>query len=173
VVSVLGPVGENKRVTDGKNAWDVSTVGGDRELDGDEKEAFLREADFYKELRWKELYTKVECVGIEDVEGKPAYKIVLTPKAGKPSSEYYDKTSHLLVKGTSIVASPMGEISVDSFPSDYKKVDGILIPFTVSQKVLTQEIVMKMTDIKHNVDLPDDTFKRPTLSDEPAKKKAG
>ena len=159
-------------MTDGKNAWEVSTVGGDRELDGEEKETFIREANFYKELRWKELYAKVECVGIEDVEGKPAYKIVLTPKSGKPGTEYYDKTSHLLVKQTSTAASPMGEVAVEEYPSDYKTVDGVLIPFTVTQKVLTQEIVMKMTEIKHNVDLPADAFKRPAPADEPAKKKA-
>ncbi len=172
VVSVLGEVGEVKRVTDGKNAWEVSSVQGDRELDGEEKESFLRESNFFKELHWKELYAKVECVGIEDVEIKPAYKIVLTPKAGKPSTEYYDKASHLLVKQTSTAATPMGEISVDTYPSNYKAVDGVLISFTATQKILTQEIVMKMTDIKHNVDLPADTFNRPTPADEPAKKKA-
>jgi len=171
VVTELGPAGQTKRVSDGKNAWDVSPLG-ERELDGDEKEQFLRESNFYKELLWKELYAKVECVGIEDVEGKPAYKIVLTPKSGKPGTEYYDKTSHLLVKQTSLTAGPMGEISVDTFPSDYKAVDGILIPFTVTQKVLTQQIVLKLTEIKHNVDLPADAFRRPASPDEPAKKTA-
>ena len=53
----------------------------------------------------------------------------------------------------------------------YKDADGVQIPRTVTQKVLTQQIVVKMTDIKHNVDLPADTFKRPAAADEPAKKK--
>jgi hypothetical protein len=172
LVADLGPIGVQKRVSDGKSCWDVSTAGGDRELDGDEKASFLREADFNSELHWKELYSKVECVGVEDVDNKPTYKIVLTPKSGKPVTEYYDKASHLLVKHTEIVATPMGEISADEFPSDYKAVDGVQIPFTVTQKVLTQEIVMKLTDVKHNVELSPDAFKRPSLDDEPAKKKA-
>ncbi|MFI5461230.1 MAG: hypothetical protein ACHRXM_37980 [Isosphaerales bacterium] len=171
VVTELGPIGQTKRVSDGKNAWDVSPLG-ERELDGEEKEQFLRESNFYKELRWKELYAKVECVGIEDVDGKPAYKIVLKPKSGKPSTEYYDKASHLLVKQTAFTAGPMGEITVETFPSDYKAVDGVLIAFTATQKVLTQQIVLKMTAVKHNVDLPADTFRRPASPDEPAKKKA-
>ncbi len=168
----LGPVGENKRVTDGKNAWEFSTLAGERELDGDEKDAFLREASFYKELKWKELYAKVECVGIEDVDSKPAYKVVLTPKSGKPTTAYYDKTSHLLVKETQTVTSPMGDILVEAYPSDYKAVDGVQIPFTVTQKVLTQQIIMKLTDVKHNVELPADAFRRPSAPEEPAKKKA-
>ena len=167
----LAPIGVTKRGTDGKNAWDVSSIAGDRDLDGEEKESMLREANIYKELHWKDLYSKVECVGIEDVDGKPAYKVVLTPKSGKPKTDYYDKKSHLLVKQTSTITSPMGDIEVEVFPSDYKSVDGLLIPFTATQKVLTQEIVLKMTEIKHNVDLPADAFKRPTVGDEPAKKK--
>jgi len=172
LVTELGPVGVLKRVTDGKNAWEVSTAGGERELDGEEKETFLREANLYEDLLWTELFAKVECVGIEDVEGKPAYKVVLTPKLGKPITKYYDKTSHLLVKETSFTATPMGDITVDEFPSDYKAVDGVLIPFTATQKVSTQQIILKMTEIKHNVDLPADAFRRPAAADEPAKKKA-
>ena len=64
----------------------------------------------------------------------------------------------------------MGEFS-RGIPERLQDGDGIMTPFTVTQKVLTQEIVMKLTDIKHNVDLPADTFKRPT-ADEPEKKKA-
>jgi hypothetical protein len=160
-------------VSDGTSAWEVSTVGGDRELEGEEKATFLREADFHKELHWKENNTKVECVGIEDVDGKPAYKVVLTPKSGKPTTEFYDKTSHLLVKEMSTAPSPMGEVQVEEYPTDYKAVDGVLFPFKVTQKVLTQEIVLTLTEIKHNVDLPADSFKRPAAADEPAKKKAG
>jgi zinc protease len=167
----LGPAGETRRGTDGKTAWEISTLTGERDLDGEEKESFIRESSFYKELLWKELYDKVECVGVEDVNGKPAYKLVLTPKSGKPVTEYYDKTTHLIVKQTATSVTPNGEITVDSYPSDFKMVDAIMVPFTSTQKVLTQEIVMKLTEIKHNVDLPADAFKRPGKAPEPAKAK--
>ena len=133
----------------------------------------LRRAVFNEEIRKKEVNEKIECVGVEDVEGKPAYKIVLTQKGGKTETEFYDKTSHLLVKETAKVNSPMGEIEVEVFPSDYKKVDGLLMPFTVTQKVLNQEIKIKMADVKHNVEIPPDTFRRPAkLGDAAEKKKA-
>jgi zinc protease len=172
LVMTLGPIGETKQGTDGKDAWEVSAVTGERDMSGEEKEAFIRDASFYKELDWKELYAKVECVGTEDVEGKPAYKVVLSPKSGKPTTQYYDKTNHLVVKQTSTTNSPMGEISVDVYPSDYRSVDGILIPFTVTQKVLTQQIVMKMKEIKQNVEAPADLGRRPAPADAPVKKKA-
>jgi hypothetical protein len=158
--------------TDGKDVWEVSPVTGERLMDGDEKAAFLRQANFNSELHWKELYSKVECVGVEDVDGKPAYKLVFTPKSGKPKTEYYDKASHLMVKETGITTTPMGDVAVEAIPADYKRADGVLMPFTVTQKVLTQQIVMKMNEIKHNVDIPPNTFKRPAVFDDAAKKKA-
>ena len=76
----------------------ANNLTGERVYEGAEKDEFLRRAVFNEELKKKELNDKIECVGIEDVEGKPAYKIVLTAKGGKKETEYYDKTTHLLVK---------------------------------------------------------------------------
>jgi hypothetical protein len=143
IVTEVGPAGQTIRATDGKSAWEISSVTGERLLDGAEKDDFLRNATFNEELHVKELYEKAECVGIEDVEGKPAYKIVLTAKTGKSESNYYDKTSRLLVKETTTTKSPMGEITVETFSSDYKRVDGLLFPFKATQKALGQQVVVR------------------------------
>ncbi len=172
MVTELGPLGKTIQATDGKTVWENSAITGERELEGAEKEAFLLQAAFNSELRWKELYASVECAGIVDVEGKPAYKVVKTSKGGDPTTEYYDQASHLMVKETAITKGPMGEVSVDIYPSDYKKVDGILMPLTVTQKVLNQEIVLKLTEVKHNVDIPAATFQPPAGLKEPEVKKA-
>jgi zinc protease len=171
VVTEFGPAGKTVQGTDGQSAWLLSPILGDRLLEGEEKAAILFQAEFNKEANWKTAYQKVECTGIDDVNGKPAYKVVLTPKAGKPTTRYFDKESHLHVKETITQATPMGEITVEMYPSDYKKVDGILLPFTVTQKVLGQSVEIKMTEVKHNVDLPADTFKRPAALDQPVEKK--
>jgi zinc protease len=160
------------QATDGKDAWELNNLTGDRLLADAEKDEFIRKAIFNEELQKKGLYDKIECVGIEDVDGKPAYKLVLTGKGGKMETEYYDKTSHLLVKETATAKTPMGEIEVEVFPGDYKKVDGLLIPFSMTQKALNQEIKIKMTEVKHNVDIPPDTFRRPAALADAAKKKA-
>jgi zinc protease len=173
VVTDLGAAaGQTTQGTDGKSVWMLSPLVGDRIVEGEEKEEFLRQATFHDDLRWKELYDKAECTGIEQVDGKPAYKIVMTPKSGKPTTKYYDKASHLMIKEEKTSKSPMGEITVEVYPSDYKKVDGVLIPFTATQKLLGQAIELKMQEIKHNVDLPADAFKRPASLDEAEKKKA-
>lgn len=167
----LGPIGKTIQGTDGEVAWEVSALTGDRVLDGEELAEAKQRADFNSEIHWKERLTKAECVAVEDVDGKPAYKVVLTPKQGKPVTEWYDKASHLIVKQQVTTKGPMGELTVENFPSDYKKVDGILIPHKSTQKVLTQEIVIKMDEVKHNVDLPADTFQPPAAIQALLKKK--
>ena len=160
--------------TDGTVAWEVSETQGPRVIVGEERADKLREAAFNDEIRWKEIYDKAECTGVEDVDGKPAYKVVLTPKSGKPVTEYYDKSTHLLVKILSTNVSPLGEISVEVIPADYKKVDGVLIPHKLTAKYATLEMVIVLDEIKHNVDLPADTFKAPEAVKELLdKKKAG
>jgi hypothetical protein len=167
-------LGKVKEGTDGINVWEINPITGDRIVDGEERAEKLRQNTFNPELHYKEMYAKVECTGVEDVNGKPAYKILLTPKPGegKPATEFYDKESHLQVKGVQSAKSPMGEIEVEMFPSDYKKVDGVLMAHKVTQKVLTQEIVIAITEVKHNVDLPPDTFKIPDAAKALLEKKA-
>ncbi len=156
-------IGKIIEATDGTAYWEINPITGDRVIEGDEKAEKLLHSTFNSELHWKEMYTKAECTGVEDVDGKPAYKVVLTPKdgAGKPMTEFYDKASHLQVKSVTTTKTPMGEIEVETYPSDYKKVDGVLIAHKIKQKLLTQEMAIAMTEIKHNVDLPPDTFKAP------------
>ncbi len=158
------------QATDGKTAWLVSPALGDRLIEGDEKEQFLQDAEFNDEIHWRDRYTKMECTGVEDVNGKPAYKLVLTPKVGKPLTKYYDKETHLQVKEVKTIIGPNGEMTSEQYESDYRKADGILVPFALTQKQEGQTIEFKLTEMKHNVDLPADTFKVPVAL-EPALEK--
>jgi zinc protease len=147
--------------TDGKVVWELSEIQGARVIEGEERANKLREAQFNDEIRWREVYAKAECTAVEDVNGKPAYKVVLTPKSGKPVTMFFDKASHLMVKEITTDEGPMGELTVVAYPEDYKKVDGILLPHKLRAKVLTQELVVTFEEHKHNVDLPADAFKVP------------
>ncbi|CAN5746388.1 hypothetical protein BH23PLA1_BH23PLA1_19020 [soil metagenome] len=146
--------------TDGKAAWELNPLTGDRVLKDNEKADFLIAARL-DETAWREDYEKVECTGVEDVDGKPAYKVVLTPKQGNPATNFYDKDSGLMVKSSRTVETPMGQIPVEIFISDYQEVDGLKIPFKSTQKVLTQELKTEAEEISHNVEIGDDRFAIP------------
>jgi zinc protease len=163
-------IGKAHEGTDGTVAWETLEKAGDRVLSGEEKEIRLLQATFNEHLNWKKIYTKAETTSIEDVQGKPAYKVVLTPKVGKPVTTYFDKASHLVVKQVRTEKSRNGEATLEIYPSDYKKVDGILIPHKGTHKMKTHEIVVTITEIKQNVSLPPDAFKVPDAVKELIKK---
>ena len=86
---------------------------------------------------------------------------MLTPRDGQPETRYYDKTSGLLVRTSMIMKTEMGEIPAESSVSDYRKVDGVLMPFLVKQKVLGQEFTVTLQSVKNNVEIPKERFALP------------
>jgi zinc protease len=71
---------------------------------------------------------KLELSGIEEVEGKPAYKIKVKGPTGAEVMDFYDTTSKLKVR--SIVTRMMdGQKTVQTVDlGDYKKVGEVLYP---------------------------------------------
>jgi hypothetical protein len=58
-------------------------------------------------------------------------------------------------------------VPVEIYPMDFRKVDGVLSPFKMRQKVLqpsgTVELVVRIRSVKNNVTVPDGLFKMPAL----------
>ncbi|HUU98929.1 MAG TPA: hypothetical protein VM487_24625 [Phycisphaerae bacterium] len=153
--------GKIEKGTDGEVVWEMNVMTGPQIKEGEERALVLRGAAFDAVPQWRKLYKQVECVGVEAIDGKPCYKIVLTPKEGQPETRYYGKESNLLVKTELTLMLPAGTIPFESYASDYKRVDGILIPHKARVVVMGSERVMTVEGTKHNVEMPKDRFKLP------------
>jgi hypothetical protein len=147
--------------SNGDVAWEKSMMMGSKIKEGDERDDALRDALFDPQAYWRDVYRKVTCVGIETVEGKLCYKVIMTPKIGNPQTLYFDKESHLLIKVEWIATLQMGTIPVEVFLGDYHEVDGISIPHRAKVKLMGQERLMTTTRVEHNVKLPEGIFKLP------------
>ena len=147
---------------DGTVVWENSSMMGPQIKDDEERAFTLREAMFNAPLHWKKLYKSAECVAVEEVDGKSCYKVVMTPNEGQPETNYYDKSSHLLVRSEFNMKTMMGTMPIIVLLADYKSVDGVLIAHKVTQEIGTiqkQEIVFE--SIEHNTDIPADRFDIP------------
>lgn len=154
-------IGKISEGSNGELAWSYSAMQGPRLKEGDEKAEALQQARHGGDAEWRELYTKAETVGMEQIDGKDAYKVTVTPKAGKPQTRWYDKSSGLLVKIAMTSKSPMGEISVESFPSDYRKEGELVVAHKILTKLAGQELGMTIDKVEHNVEIPKDKFEPP------------
>jgi hypothetical protein len=160
-VTDLPGVGKIAAGSNGQVAWENTSLQGPRIKQGVEKDDAFREGAFNADLYWQKLYAKAETSGVETVEGHDCYKIVLTPKEGKPVTEFYDKTSGLLAKTLTIVSSQLGEITAEILYGDYQKDGGVLSPHRLVNHAAGQEFVVLIQSVETNADLPKDRFDLP------------
>lgn len=146
----------------GEVAWDLSMMQGASIKEDEELEKTIFAAVFNSELLWKERHESIEVQGVEEVEGKECYKVLLTPKIGDPSTNYYDSDSYRLLKTETVVNSPMGSITIVAYPMDYRDVGDVLVPFRNRTVMMgAQEMVMEFETVEFNVEIPEGTFDLP------------
>ena len=86
-----------------------------------------------------------------------------TPSEGSAIRYYFDTESGLLVRQTFTRQSPQGPLDVEVTFSDFKDVEGIKRPMTITQKTSQFTAIIKLSDVKHNAPIDDAVFKKPGL----------
>ena len=104
-------------------------------------------------LNYKGKGSQVELAGQEKVDGKDAYKIKLTNKAGKVITYFIDATTFYRVKSIGKTQTPEGETDAETSHSDFKKIaHGYTFPFSQTNArgtiMFTQIEVNKPVDEK-------------------------
>jgi zinc protease len=96
--------------------------------------------------------------GIEKVEGKDTYKVIMTLPSGIKWTQYYDVESGLKVKEQKLINSPMGSFQQEIIYDNYKEAEGILYPFKIKQSIGAQNMEFTVSSIKINTGLADREF---------------
>jgi hypothetical protein len=157
----LPGVGLVREGSDGSAAWAEDPQTGVRDKAGNELADALRGAAFSPELRMKTLYKTLEVVGRETVAARAAYVVLATPAAGSATRMYFDAETGLLVRQSGTRDTPQGPLEVDLFIDEYRAVDGVKEAVTLRQVTAMFSLVIRLSEIKHNVALDDAIFKRP------------
>jgi hypothetical protein len=154
-------LGSVRSGTNGEIAWEVSDVAGPRLLEGGERTFALRSAMLDASHRWRELYSAFRLTGSAVVDDTPCWELEITPNHGPVETWCVAVDSGFLLRHSMIMESALGDIPVESTFSDFREVDGITIPFTTVQRMLTQEVVTTIDSVERNPDLPADIFEIP------------
>ena len=97
--------------------------------------------------------------GVENVNGKPAFKIKASIEGGNVIRILIDKSSYLIVKTIADVNQGGMAMSLESIPSDYTETNGVLLPMTTTTSAAGMEFVYKYTEVKVNEPMDDSIFK--------------
>jgi hypothetical protein len=146
---------------DGTVAWMDMPQFGIQELAGDAAAASKRSADFYEDIKLKEIYPKMVVKDKESFEGHDVYVVQATPAEGAAELLSFDADSGLLVRSQTQMSGPMGPIDIDTRLSDYREIDGIKLPFVIDQERSDFSFTIRLTEVKHNVPIDDAKFEKP------------
>ncbi|HEX2969249.1 MAG TPA: hypothetical protein VHO46_09090 [Bacteroidales bacterium] len=108
-------------------------------------------ADYHKD-------GKLTLLGEENVNNKPAFKIKADISGVNSSVMFIDKETYLLAKTTATVNQNGMDMVVDSYPSDYKEINGLIFPMKTSSSTQGMDIVMVFDKIEVNVPMEDSIF---------------
>ena len=159
------PAGKAIQAFDGTIAWIVNpAIGVDtpQPVPGPAAELAKNSADFDGALlNYKTKGNSIELVGKEKLEGKDVYHLKVTVKGGPVQHYLLDAESGIELRMTADVDLPNGQRqTLTTEMSNYKQVDGIMIPHTVTQMSGLQRLLQWTIDTVEFNSVPDDSIFR-------------
>jgi len=144
------PMGITKTGFNGRNGW-ARTSAGVRTLKGPELAALQREISFYGALTLKNDYPKITMAGKSKIGYREVFVLDLQPATGAVERMYFDAQTYLPVRVNTVEL--LGTISapVEIYLDDWREVDGIKYPFSLTQSFGKLTLVFTVKEVKHNV----------------------
>jgi len=127
-------------------------------LEGDKLEEMKYQSKFNPFLDYAGNGVILELKGIESIEGKDAYRMVLTVSNGKKFTHYYEVETGYKLREISKLTTPQGSFTQTIDMDDYKEVDGVKFPFKLIQKMGPRSIELVVESIELNSGLDDSVF---------------
>jgi hypothetical protein len=161
VINIDG-FGEIFQGFDGERGFSISPMGS-IDMTGQMLEDAKRDATMHAELHLKELYPKIEVKGKGKAGDRDAWIVVMTPEKGNPVTAWFDAETFLMLKTSGVRVTDQGEAEIESEFGDFREVPetGMKAPHLIRQKLPVGEVILRITDIKANVDIPDSKFAKP------------
>ena len=154
-------LGEVQQGYDGKVGWEKNPMTGLRELQGAELAQMRQSAQMGASNDLRKTLRNPKLAGQEKVGNRNAFVITAQTTAGVPIKVYIDAQRYLPLRMDMEAATPQGKLNIATFLEDYRRVDGIMYPFTTRQSTAGIEAVVKTERIRHNVPIDDAVFRKP------------
>ena len=161
---ITSPGGIIQQGFNGNAGW-IKTPDGQQALSAQDVARMKRQADFSKDFKLKEQYSKMDVAGKEMLGGHEAYVIEALNQDSKTERLFFDAQSGLLLRKVVLTETPLGmDPEVTDF-EDYRDVDGVKLPFTVRTSYLDDNhlgTTRNIEEVRHNVMVDDSRFAVPS-----------
>ena len=145
----------------GAGGWILDPAAGLRDMTPTELAEGAIDNDFYRVIRLKELYSKLEVNDKVKVGDRDAYLLEGTFPGHELDKLYFDATTGLLIRTVGKREAGQGSEEIETSIEDYRDVDGIKVPFTIRRTNPNLSFTVKLTEITHNAPIEDARFAKP------------
>jgi outer membrane lipoprotein-sorting protein len=146
---------------DGKKGYTINPMAGSTspvEMSSDEIKNAQGNNMFRNTLAEYHKDGKLTMLGEENVNSKPAFKIKADVGNGNTAIMFIDKSTYLLSKTTSTVSTQGQMVTADAYPSDYKEVNGLMVPMKTTTSAQGMDMVLTFTKVEVNTPMEDSIF---------------
>ncbi len=159
---LTGPNGVSQTGYNGKVGWSKNPRG-QVELHGEQLAQLKAVSDFYGVLHLKDLYPDMAVSGKEKIGDREAWVIVSAVSDRRIEKLYFDTQTGLLLRIYGLTLTPLARIPDQIDFADYRDVDGLKLPFSITQSLTNPEAgwTRRITDIKHNEPIDETKFDMP------------
>lgn len=113
-------------------------------------------------IDYKQKGVDIELVGKDQIQGKATYHLKVSRKDGATQHYYLDAETGLEKKISTVVEQNGRKLTIDREPSDYRAVQGRIMPFRTVEVVDGKPMVeMTIESVEFNVPIEDALFKMP------------
>jgi outer membrane lipoprotein-sorting protein len=147
---------------DGEKGYSINPMSGSAdavEMTPDQVKQTMNSNVFQNQLSSFQKAGKLKLLGEENVNEKPAFKLQADLGDGNTSDMFIDKASYLLVKTSSTVTAEGTTVTSDTYPSDYKETNGVLLPMKTTISTQGMEMVLVYDKVEVNIPIEDSVFK--------------
>ena len=134
---------------------------GPKIIRGVQRETALREDSLNGGLHWRENNKKVALAGIEELAGKPTYKLIRTRLDGQMETDYVSVDSLLTVRTQSTTTTAGTQVVSTTDISDYREMDGIFYAHKIVTTDGTSTIETDVETVEVDAKLPPGYFDLP------------
>ncbi len=154
-------IGKVEYGSDGRTVWEINPMSGPKIWEGTESKRFQFLYGLDLPMRWREVFKKVKCTGLETVEERPTFKVQAVFLDDYPITYYFDQVSGLLVKIECPMDTTIGTSLQEVFLRDYRTVAGTLFPYLQIRRELGREMTLTFKSVEYNVEIPEGRFALP------------
>jgi len=132
-----------KQVYDGSAGWQIN-MGNFMDITGEDLRKMKEGARMFPEIYYVAPGYHLTLEGMEDLEGRIAYRIQVLPPGGTARTEFYEVSSGLKIRviTTTVVDGESMESQTDY--SDYRDVGGVKFPFQMKHTLPGQSLLITL-----------------------------